>query len=124
MGCFLGGNIHRPQAISDRSVLQHLYLNRGVQRQHKLWTESGQRRLWELPLEGWAGVRREDLLALLGQLDGQIGRLDEAVERAVYADPEARLLMSQPGVGPVTALAFALTVGEVSRFKNSKQVSS
>jgi len=32
--------------------------------------------------------------------------------------------MSQPGVGPVTALAFVVTIGEVSRFERSKQVSS
>ena len=32
--------------------------------------------------------------------------------------------MSQPGVGPITALAFAVTMGEVARFKRSKQVSS
>ncbi len=120
--------IHRHKLVEIRSRvkngLQHLCLNRGVQRQHRLWTEAGQQRLRELPLEGWSGVRREDLLALLKQLDEQIGRLDEAVERAAHDDTQARLLMSQPGVGPVTALAFALTVGDVSRFRHSKQVSS
>ncbi len=40
-------------------------------------------------------MRRGDLLALLGQLDSQISRLDEAVEGAAFAHPEARLLMSQ-----------------------------
>jgi len=32
--------------------------------------------------------------------------------------------MQQPGVGPVTALAFVLTIGPVSRFPNSKKVVS
>ncbi len=32
--------------------------------------------------------------------------------------------MTQPGVGPVTALAFVLTIGPVSRFANSKKVVS
>ena len=32
------------------------------------------------------------------------------------------LVMSQPGVGPITALAFVLTIGDVSRFARSKQV--
>ena len=36
----------------------------------------------------------------------------------------ARLLMTQPGVGPVTALAFAVTIGDVSRFPRGKQVAS
>jgi len=34
------------------------------------------------------------------------------------------LLMTQPGVGPVTAMAFVLTIGEVSRFPRGKQVAS
>ena len=32
--------------------------------------------------------------------------------------------MTQPGVGPITSLAYLLTIGDVSRFKHSKQVSS
>lgn len=32
--------------------------------------------------------------------------------------------MTQPGVGPITALAFVLTIGNVSRFRHSGQVSS
>jgi hypothetical protein len=48
----------------------------------------------------------------------------EELRGDVRAKLQLRLLMSQPGVGPVTALAFALTVEEVSRFRHSKQVSS
>jgi transposase len=77
-----------------------------------------------LPFEGWSLRRREDLLALLAGLDAQIGELDEAVARAAEEHPQARLLMSQPGVGPITALAFVLTIGEVSRFQHSGQVAS
>ena len=32
--------------------------------------------------------------------------------------------MTQPGVGPITSLAFVLTIGEVARFKRGKQVAS
>ena len=32
--------------------------------------------------------------------------------------------MTQPGVGPITSLAFALTMGDVSRFPRGKQVAS
>ncbi len=32
--------------------------------------------------------------------------------------------MTQPGVGPITALAFVLTIGDVSRFEHSGQVAS
>jgi len=32
--------------------------------------------------------------------------------------------MTQPGVGPNTALAFVLTIGDVSRFRRGKQIAS
>lgn len=32
--------------------------------------------------------------------------------------------MTQPGVGPITSLAFVITMGDVRRFQNGKQVSN
>lgn len=120
--------IHRHKLVEIRSRvkngLQHLCLNKGLQPRHKLWSKAGQQMLEQMPLPGWAGVRRQDLSALLKQLDGQIGRLDQAVEQAARAHPEACLLMTQPGVGPITALAFVLTLGDIGRFKSSKRVTS
>jgi transposase len=37
---------------------------------------------------------------------------------------QAVQLLKQPGVGPVTALAFVLTIGPVARFQRSRQVVS
>jgi len=95
-------------------------LNRGVQRKQKLWNEAGQKVLRELPLEGWAARRRQDLLELLAELKLPIRELDEAVEQAAKANERARLLMTQPGVGPITALAFVVTIGDINRFPRSK----
>src|SRR5437016_4864504 len=39
-------------------------------------------------------------------------------------NPQSKLLMTQPGVGPNTALAFVLTIGDVGRFPRGKQVAS
>jgi hypothetical protein len=67
---------------------------------------------------------REDLLGLLSMLNQQIGKLDDAVQTAAEENPQAKLLMTQPGVGPNTALAYVLTIGDVSRFPRGKQVAS
>jgi transposase len=64
------------------------------------------------------------LLQLLVYLDQQIAPLDQAAQQAAEQDPQARLLLSQPGVGPITALAFVLTIGDVTRFPRGKQVAS
>jgi transposase len=120
--------LHRHKLVEIRSrvknELQHLSLNRGLQRKAKLWSQAGQKLLRELPLKPWAACRREDLLGLLEMLHQQIGKLDEAVQQAAEEHPQAKLLMTQPGVGPNTALAFVLTLGDVSRFPRGKQVAS
>lgn len=38
--------------------------------------------------------------------------------------PETQLLMTHPGVGPVTALAFVLIIGYPERFQCGKQIGS
>lgn len=120
--------IHRHRLVAIRTRvkngLHHLMLNKGVQLKQKLWNEAGQKKLCEMELEGWASQRRKDLLQLLHMLNPQISELDKAVERAAYEDERARLLMTQPGVGPITSLAFVITIGDTSRFQNGKKVAS
>src|ERR1039457_1364553 len=120
--------LHRHKLVDIRSrvknELQHLSLNKRMQRKAKLWSQAGQKLLRELPLKPWAACRREDLLGLLAMLHQQIGKLDEAVQQAAAEHPQAQLLMTQPGVGPNTALAFVLTIGDVGRFPRGKQVAS
>jgi len=120
--------IHRHKLVQIRARvkngLQHLAMNRGMQKKSRLWSVAGQKAFRELALQGWAGQRRQDLLQLLVYLDAQIAPLDRAAQEAAEQDPQARLLLTQPGVGPITALAFVLTIGEVSRFARGKQVAS
>jgi transposase len=78
--------IHRHKLVEIRTRvkngLQHLALNRGLQKQRALWSVRGRAYLNELPLEGWTARRREDLLHLLSELDRHLGELDGAVTRA------------------------------------------
>ncbi len=82
--------LHRHKLVEIRSrvknELQHLSLNKGMQRKRTLWSQAGQKMLRELPLKPWAACRREDLLGLLGMLNQQIGKLDEAVQKAAEAN--------------------------------------
>jgi len=120
--------LHRYKLVIMRArvknELQHLCLNQGVQRKRKLWSAAGQQILRELPLKPWAGRRRDDLLKLMAMLDQQIEPLDQAVQEEAQRDKMALLLQTQPGVGPITALAYVLTMGDVSRFPRGKQVAS
>ena len=51
----------------------------------------------------------EPLLCAAATLKREIERLHRAVMARAQATPACRLLMSVPGVGPVTALAFVAT---------------
>ena len=120
--------IHRYKLVTLRArvknELQHLALNKGIQKGRSLWSKKGQKQLLDLPLDFWAGTRRKNLLELLKQMDQQILMLDQAVKKAAEENEKSRLLMTQPGVGPVTSLAYVLTMGNVSRFQRGKQVAS
>lgn len=99
-----------------KNELQHLALNQGLQWKRKLWTIEGRAMLETLPLERWTARRRRDLLLLLTTLEGQIELLSQAVANVAVTYPLVRLLMTQPGAGPITALAFVLTIDDVRRF--------
>jgi transposase len=120
--------IHRYKLVTLRvrvkNELQHLALNKGMQKGRSLWSKEGQKQLLEMPLDMWAGVRRQNLLALLKSMDQQIVVLDQAVKKTAEENEKSRLLMTQPGVGPITSLAYVLTMGDVARFQRGKQVAS
>jgi transposase len=90
----------------------------------RVWSGKRREQMEGLALTGWRAERRSDLLALLEELDGRIGPLDEAVRTAAEANSEARLLMTHPGVGPVVSLAYVLVIGDWRRFPRGKQVGS
>ncbi len=120
--------IHRHKLVRMRvqvkNELQHLAMNQGITKGRKLWSKAGEKTLCELPLKPWASRRREDLFKLREMLNAQIAPLEEAVRKAAGENEKARLLMTQPGVGPITAMAFVLTIGDVHRFQRGKQVAS
>ena len=65
-----------------KNGLQHLAMNRGKQKKSRLWSVAGRKALRELPLQGWAAQRRQDLLQLQADLDQQIAPLDQAAQQA------------------------------------------
>jgi transposase len=109
---------------SLKNQLHAMAMGQGICRKKKLWTAVGRKELEGLSLGPWASRRRQELLDLLDQLEPVMDELDRAVIREAEKRPAAVHLMTQPGVGPVTALAFVLTIGPVSRFQRSKQVVS
>jgi transposase len=64
----------------------------------------------------------EPLLRILEQLTLERKALDKRLEQTARSDAVCKRLMSIPGVGPITSLAFRVTVDDPSRFDSSKAV--
>jgi transposase len=104
--------------------LQAVALNEGLRCKKRLWREKGRKQLEEIRLAPWASRRREDLLKLLDGLNPTIAELTQAINQEVEKSGEACRLMTHPGVGPLTALAFVLSIGKAERFQCGKQIAA
>jgi transposase len=102
--------------------LQALAMNEGRRWKSKLWSIQGRAELERLALAPWADRRRHELLELLDRMNPTIEELTAAAEREARKQPEALRLMTHPGVGPLTALAYVLIIGTPSRFARGKQI--
>ena len=119
---------HRHRLVQMRTrimnQLQALAMNEGQHWKKKLWGERGRVEFEKLPLAFWASRRRQELLQLLGQMNPAIEELTAAVEQEAKKRPEVLRLMTHPGVGYLTALAYVLIIGTPTRFHCGKQIGS
>jgi transposase len=111
-------------ATRVKNALQGLALAHGIRRGAGLWSRGGQATLAALPLSPHAGQRRSELQALNDHLTKHIDELDQQVSAQARERPQACRLMTHPGVGPVTALATEVFLGDPSRFVDAKALAS
>jgi transposase len=64
----------------------------------------------------------EPLLSIIAVMTHEAERLTRRVLDEVRVEPTCRHLMTVPGVGPLTALAFRATIDRPSRFRKSRDV--
>src|SRR5437879_2211091 len=116
--------LHRHQWVRMRTRLQNslqaIALSRGLRRGRALWNQIGQHTIASLPLPPNAARRRTELQGLYRTLNEQIDELDKRVNGQALQRPGARLLMTHPGVGSVTALARDVFLGDSARFEDGK----
>jgi transposase len=111
-----------PATRDLRALVTHRM--RLVRMRTMLWSQRGLAQLQGLALAPHTTQRRDESLPLLTWLTARIEALDDRVAAAAQADPGARLLLTHPGFGPLTALTTVLVLGPVSRFPDSKHVVS
>jgi transposase len=119
---------HRHRLVQMRTrimnQLQAVAMNEGYRWKKRLFSEKGRAQLEKLSLAPWASRRRKELLELLDQLDPKTAELTAVVEQEAKKRPEVVQLMTHPGVGPLTGLAYVLVIGTPERFPCGKQIGS
>jgi transposase len=116
--------LHRHRLVQMRTrvknQLQALAMNQQICQKQKLWSRAGRAQFEALPLPEWTARRRQDNLELLDELERRTAPLDQAVQQQAAQREELARLMTHPGVGEVTALAYGLTIGDPRRFRCGK----
>lgn len=120
--------LHRHQWVRLRTRVQNglqaIALSHGLRRGPTLWSQAGQAALTALRLAPHAAARRTALQTLYSRFQEQIRRLDAQVEEEAARRVAATRLMTHPGVGPVTAVATEVFLGDPSRFEDGKALAS
>jgi transposase len=120
--------LHRHQWVRLRTriqnTLQAIALANGLRRGSSLWSESGQRAIASLPLATHTAQRRSELQAIYARFEAEIEQLNQRVQEQADQRPTTGLLMTHPGVGPITALATDVFLGVPKRFPDGKALAS
>src|ERR1700687_2853615 len=119
---------HRHQWVRMRTriqnALQSIALANGLRRGPALWSQAGQHAIASLPLAPHTAYRRSELQAMYAKFEMEIEKLNQRVEEQSCGRSGARLLMTHPGVGPVTALATEGFLVDPARFAHSEALAS
>jgi transposase len=120
--------LHRHQWVRIRTriqnALQAIALANGLRRGPSLWSYDGQAKIAFLPLLPHASYRRSMLQEMYRKMEEEIENLTQRVAEQATQRCRARLLMTHPGVGPVTALATEVFLGDPRRFVDGKALAS
>jgi len=120
--------LHRHQWVRIRTriqnALQAMALANGLRRGPSLWSYDGQAKIAFLPLPPHASYRRSALQAMYKKMEEEIETLTQQVAEQAEQRSGARRLMTHPGVGPVTALATDVFLGNPKRFLDGKALAS
>lgn len=114
--CFL---VTERTAVKNRlhgiATTQGLHLVPGfnpLQKRGKEWIQSGE------------DETMKELLDVIDELTVHIDFLTKKIGAKVKELPQAKLLMTVPGVGPITALTVIAEVGDFSRFPKAEKLAS
>jgi transposase len=90
----------------------------------KIRTKGGRQLLTAAPLEPTREEIRTAWFKLLDQFEEQVAAIEQVLKRRAETEPAVQRLSTHPGIGPLTALCYVHTMGDVSRFNSVRQITA
>jgi transposase len=77
-----------------------------------------------LPAQGVASRIVAELAGEILALKERIENIDEEIQKRFFARPEARILISLPGMGPILGAEFLVAVGDICAFSSADRLAA
>jgi len=90
----------------------------------KVDSRRGQARMKQLKVSASSRKQIEEMYGLILQLNVETRRIEKWLETVANNDEDVKLLMTQKGVGLLTALVVAHSIRPISRFANGRAVTA
>jgi transposase len=88
------------------------------------FSKSGREALRQLPFSNHRKALVEEHLEILEYFEALVKKEDRWVKDSVKQSPSAKLLLTVPGIGDLSALILCAEIGDYSRFRTSGQLAS
>lgn len=89
-----------------------------------LFGKSGRALLERLEMKEYERRQLDEKLAVLSEIESHLVLMEDEIRKELRKDARAKLLMSLPGVGEITAYSMLAEIGEIKRFANSRALAS
>jgi transposase len=117
---------HRLVKMRTMAVNMMVFMasSRGITMRKQLQSKRGQARMKALALPTPLGKQRDELLALVEELDKKIATVERWLEQETKTDLAVQRLQTHPGIGLLTSICVRYTLEDASRFTTSRKVSA
>lgn len=115
----------RQQSVAAKNTI-HAVLNRSLLRYPGkfLFSEQGYRWLAAIELPAAERIVLDDQTALLRQVTDRIAAVDRALTEQARLHPDAKLLVTIPGVNVVVAMGFLAAIDSIARFRSPQKLAA
>jgi len=114
----------RYDATEHKNHVHAILAKYPLKRPPNIYTAKGREWLRTAPVRNYDRMALDSHLYILDATERRISLLEKEICRIAIFDPRASLMMTMPGVGPVTAVTVLAEIGDTGRFDRPEQLTA